>query len=141
MNEREQNLEALLQTGKTVILTPKGHSMEPLLHPGNAQVMVGPLKENPSKGDILLWHRKTGTYVLHRMIGENEKQYLLRGDHGTKTDHAKKGRVIGVVTEINRGPKWFPVTDPIYRVYVHIWMLFFPLRACFYRLHGKMRKK
>ncbi len=132
MSEQPEDLAEWLKKGESVILSPHGHSMEPLLKEGKNQVLVRPLDDHPKTGDLLLWWRWDGTYILHRMVGETKERYLLRGDHGTHVNHARKDRVIGVVTDINRGGRWYPVTRFWYRIYVRVWTGIYPLRQRWY---------
>ncbi len=140
MSEIPDDLSGTLKDGKNVIAEPSGHSMEPLLHDKGTKVLIAPLEKKPEPGDIVLWHRKDGKYVMHRMIGESEKHYLLRGDNCVNTDRAVKRRVIGVVTDIYRNGRWFPVTDKRYLAYVRIWTSIFPLRKIFFNLRNKVNK-
>ncbi len=135
----EEDLSEILLGGKTVASGTCGKSMEPLLHEGKTKVLISPLESEPELGDIVLWHRKDGRYVLHRVIGESEKHYLLRGDNCIRVDHAVKRRVIGVVTDIYRNGRWFPVTDRRYLAYVRIWSAIFPLRKMCVSLRDKIK--
>ncbi len=132
MSEGTGDLAEKLQAEKSVILSTRGRSMQPLIYEGKTKVLIEPLKDKPQKGDLLLWLRKDGTYVLHRMVGEDEKHYLLLGDNCIHVNHANKKRVIGIATSICRNGKWFSVTDRRYMMYVRIWTALFPFRKFLY---------
>ncbi len=135
MNNEADDPAELLKSGKSFVsLSMRGHSMEPLLHEGKSYVVIRPLESPLKKGDITLRLRKNGKYVLHRLVDEDDTYYYTRGDNCIKKERFLKKRIIGVVTEIYRDGKWFPVTDRRYRAYVWVWMHSFPLRMIWYRL-------
>ncbi len=92
-----------------------GTSMNPLLYQGRDFVFI----EKPSfpleVGDIPLYRRDDGAFVLHRVVGKDVKGYILSGDnqflleYGITDDH-----VIGVVTSLCIDGKNVAVTDPDY---------------------------
>lgn len=92
-----------------------GTSMNPLLYQGRDFVFI----EKPSfpleVGDIPLYRRDDGAFVLHRVVGKDVKGYILSGDnqflleYGITDDH-----VIGVVTLLCIDGKNVAVTDPDY---------------------------
>ena len=92
-----------------------GTSMKPLLYQGRDFVFI----EKPSfpleVGDIPLYRRDDGAFVLHRVVGKDVKGYILSGDnqflleYGITDDH-----VIGVVTLLCIDGKNVAVTDPDY---------------------------
>ena len=92
-----------------------GTSMNPLLYQGRDFVFI----EKPSfpleVGDIPLYRRDDGAFVLHRVVGKDVKGYILSGDnqflleYGITDDH-----IIGVVTLLCIDGKNVAVTDPDY---------------------------
>ncbi len=139
-DDSKSDLVHLLRSGHTVVSDTHGHSMEPLLKEGRTKVAIKPLDRKPEIGDIVLWWRWDGVYMLHRMVDEDEERYILRGDNTIKTNRALKRRVIGIVTDIYRNGRWFPVTDKRYLLYVRIWMKLFPLRRCWMRFRHNISK-
>ena len=53
----------------TVMLTVTGGSMLPLLAGGRDRVTLGPVPERLRRGEVLLYRRADGSYVLHRLTG------------------------------------------------------------------------
>ncbi len=129
----------LLKSGKSVVTGTSGRSMEPLLHEGETQVLIRPLTETPQPGDILLWWRWDDVLILHRLIGEDEERFLLRGDNCAKSNRARKDRIVGVVTDICRNGRWFSVKSRRYRAYVRFWMSTAPMRLTLHRAGAKAR--
>ncbi len=136
MTEVSEDIVNQLKNGHSVVIkNTHGRSMEPLLYEGKSQVVVAPLADKPEKGDLLLWRRKRdGEFILHRLVGEDDRFYIMRGDHNVSEEHVKKERVIGVATDICRNGKWFSVTNRRYNAYVRRRMALAPLRSRAYRI-------
>ncbi|MCD8212402.1 MAG: S24/S26 family peptidase [Oscillospiraceae bacterium] len=139
--ENEEIVNRLKKGHRVVIKNMHGHSMEPLLYEGRSQVIVEPIVEKPGRGDLVLWWRKDGSFILHRVVGEDERAYLLRGDHNVKEERANKRRVVGVVTDICREGKWFPVTNRRYQAYVRRRMALAEVRSLNRRIYKAGTKK
>ncbi len=134
-----EGVVALLKSGQSVISETRGHSMEPLLREGRTKVLIRPIEHSPEPGDILLWWRWDDVLILHRLLSEDEERYYLRGDNCAKTNRARKDRVIGVVTDIYRNGRWFPVTNKRYQTYVRLWMGTAPMRMSLHRISTKAK--
>ena len=61
----------------TVVLTVTGGSMLPLLAGGRDRVTLGPVPERLRRGEVLLYHRADGSYVLHRLTGFGQDGTLV----------------------------------------------------------------
>lgn len=121
---------------RDVLLSADEHSVVPLLVTGTSMVpflldrrSVVELEKDtarkPRRGDIVLFHRRDGTIVLHRVIRAEEECLLINGDAQDWTEEIHPRQVLAYVTHIRRRKRRFPVTNPIYRLYVWVWM---PLR-------------
>lgn len=130
----------LLQQGQTNVTVPvRGSSMVPFLHDGDT-VYLDPAPEKLKKGDVVLYTRENGDYVLHRickvcrdgslvLVGDAQ-QLLERLPHrscvcGIAVSARHKGRLIH-----RRSWHWW--------FYGHIWLWLLPWR---YRLMASRRKK
>lgn len=76
-------LEAF-DNGKTFSFPIRGTSMQPLLHTNDLIVLekISSLK----KGDIVLFRRETGQFVLHRIRKVKDGTYTFVGDHQVKEE-------------------------------------------------------
>jgi signal peptidase I len=92
-----------------------GTSMNPLLYQGRDFVFIEKPVFPLEIGDIPLYRRDDGAFVLHRIVGKDAKGYTLSGDNqflleqGITDDH-----VIGVVTSMYIDGSLIEVTDPDY---------------------------
>lgn len=71
----------------TVVLTVTGGSMLPLLAGGRDRVTLGPVPERLCRGEVLLYRRADGSYVLHRLTGFGQDGTLVFcGDRQTEPE-------------------------------------------------------
>lgn len=120
-----------LQNGGTVQIPITGTSMNPLLYWGRDSVEL--IKcENPQKYDIVFYRRDNGQFVLHRIVGKNDKGFILCGDNQVKKEYGiTENHIIAVVKSITRKGKTFTVDKVSYKLYVKLWTLILPIRNLF----------
>ena len=117
-----------IENGGTVQLPITGTSMLPLLVWGRDTVELTKC-ENPQKYDIIFYRRDDEHFVLHRIVGKNEKGFILCGDNQVqKEDGINETHIIAVVKSITRKCKTFSVDKTSYKIYVKLWTLILPFR-------------
>ena len=81
-------IEEVVGQGDVFRLTVSGTSMMPFLRNNRDEVIFAPLEGRTLKrGDILLYKRREGTYVMHRLYRiEKNGTYTFIGDHQYKTE-------------------------------------------------------
>jgi hypothetical protein len=125
-------LELLRNTpdGEELLLRVTGWSMLPLLFHNRSLVYLK--KENayvPRKGDIVLFRRLDGSFVLHRVHRVEENGILtINGDAQSWTEQIVPAQVMATVTRYVRFKRDVSVDSLGHRVYRSLWC---PLR----RLH------
>ncbi len=112
----------LLKEGEAIGVSPKGRSMLPLMREGKTQVVIEPVDRDLIVGEMPIYMRKDGTYVLHRIVGMDEKNYHIRGDNCVALEIVPKTDVLGVVTELRLNGRLVHPTDLLYRLYVRLLM-------------------
>ncbi len=65
---------------KAFTFTPYGDSMLPTIQNGKDTVTLAPAARY-SVGDIILYRRPSGMYVLHRIVGKLRGGFMLCGDN------------------------------------------------------------
>lgn len=72
----------IMKSDKTVSLTVAGDSMEPFLKDSRDRVFLRAIDntDNIRKGDIVLFERSTGQYVLHRVYKKERDIFYFIGD-------------------------------------------------------------
>ncbi len=117
-----------LENGGTVKLPITGTSMLPLLVWGRDTVEITKC-EPVTKGDIIFYLRDDGHFVLHRIVGKNEKGYILCGDNQVIKEYGIQDRhIIAVVKSITRKGRTFSVNKLSYRLYSKLWVAILPFR-------------
>lgn len=71
----------MVDQGNEVLLVVVGHSMEPFLVHERDQVLLSPITREVRKGDIILYQREDGQYILHRICRIRADGYDLVGDN------------------------------------------------------------
>lgn len=132
MNKMESVLEQEILSGRPVVTMTSGDSMEPLLFHRNTRVVVRKAEAALKKGDLPVYRRPSGQFVMHRIVRVENGFYYTRGDNRYGVEKVPRDWVLGVVTEIYRKDRHIFVTDRGYRLYVMIWGILYPVR---YILH------
>lgn len=125
-----------LRNGHPVATYTTGISMEPLLKEKKTYVVIEPLRRELQTGDLPIFRRPDGVYIIHRVIGQEGQCYLTRGDNCLHYEKVPKEQFLGIVTEIQRNGKTIRVTDRGYRNYVRFWNGIWPVRKQLYRIRG-----
>ena len=116
-------------SGGTVELTVTGNSMRPLLVDRVSRVRLTALDE-PKTGDMVIYRRDNGTYVLHRIVKCCEDgTYTMCGDGQTVLEPGlRRNQMIAVVQSFARHDKWRDCEAPLYKLWWHIHVADRPLR-------------
>lgn len=138
--------EQYLAENGSLTYTFKGCSMNPMLKQGRDLFTVkAKTAERCRKYDVVLYRRPPNRFVLHRIVKVREKDYVIIGDNCIKKEYGIKDEdIIGVLTGFVRKGKDYFVSDPRYRLYVHIWCDFLCLRIGLLRLRalaGRIKRK
>ena len=132
MNEKEQ----FLSENGYYVSTPSGNSMRPFIVGKTDVVTVLPLKAGPRLFDAVLYRRKNGESVIHRIVAIKKDCYLIRGDNCYYTERVEKDCVFGVVHTVRRKNKTFSADKRGYLALAGLWHLIYPVR---YLLYGGFR--
>lgn len=121
--------EEVLQKNGYLLYTNIGYSMLPLLRQKRDIIEIrrkGP--ERCKKYDVVLYKRAE-RYILHRVLKVLPYGYIIAGDHCTFVEKDIKDEyILGVMTRVIRDGKSINPDDFWYKVYVHLWCDFYPIR-------------
>ena len=129
-------IENELDTYGVYASNTKGVSMEPLFRTNRDMVIIRKPSEELKKYDVALYRSGRGKYVLHRVIGVKENEYLIRGDNTYIIEHVPKDNVIGVLTEFNRKGKHHLCTEGGYIFYSAFWNFIYPIRFLYRKVRS-----
>lgn len=133
--------EEIKKSGK-IIYTNVGDSMMPFIRQGRDVLIISRAEGRLKRYDIPLYKRDSGQYVLHRILKVRENDYIICGDNRFIREYGITDRhIIGVLTGIIRDGREIPLTDRKYRIYVHLWCDFFPLRAFIIRIRHFLKRR
>ena len=123
-------METCIAEGSEVVLTITGNSMRTYLRHRRDQVVLKKAEKNMLRiGDVPLYRRENGQFVLHRVVDLGASCYTMCGDGQCEKEYGVSAKsVVAVATGFYRRGKLVQCTDLQYRAYVHLWMWLFPLR-------------
>lgn len=135
-------LEELLAQGNIIKIKPQGYSMYPLFIPGRDEALIEQVPISQLKrGDVVLYRRRHGILVLHRICQITRAGFYMVGDNqyeteGPLTSDQIHGKLIGFV----RNGRSFSVAHPLYRFLSMLWLNLLPLRPFCFRLSAFLKK-
>ena len=95
--------------------------MLPMIREGLDSVVLSSVPERPSKYDVMLYQRKNGKYVLHRLVGVGDK-YAFLGDNQFCVERGiTHEQLIARVSYFYRGEKQISVENLSYKLFCRIW--------------------
>ena len=138
-------VSALIAEGREVTVPVRGGSMNPFLVDNRDCVLLVPVPERLRRGDIVLFRRSSGQYVLHRIVavrrsrpGGHEPVYFMRGDAQEMTEGpVARAQVRALAARVMRQGRWLTDRDLRVLFFRHLWCRrYFPRRAALavYRL-------
>lgn len=100
-------LSEVLAKGQPISITVTGTSMQPFLRHSRDRVLVQPIEPTKiTRGDILLYKRENGQFVLHRVHSMQEKSFVMIGDAQWILEKGiSRDQVLGKVTDALRKGK------------------------------------
>ncbi|MBQ2896929.1 MAG: peptidase S24 [Clostridia bacterium] len=131
----------ILKTAERVRFTVKGNSMYPLLRGSRDEVEVVKC-DSIGKYDIVLYKRKDGSYVLHRVLKKDNDTLSIAGDFEQELEHpVYESQVIAKVDNIIRdGMKVISCKSSMYKLYCVVWSAVIKNRRKILRILRKLRK-
>ena len=123
------SFEDALRNSGFLLYTISGTSMLPFLRQKIDIVEIHPIDNHAKKYDVVLFKRG-GKYILHRVLKVRLNDYVVCGDNNIRREYGiTDGMILGVMTRVIRNGKSIYPTDWKYRLYVHLWYDFYPVRV------------
>ena len=107
MEDMEPLIRETLQSGKAFSFPSKGVSMRPMLNTGDL-VTIEKLNRQLKKGDIVLYKRPNGQFILHRVrrIKNKKGMFYSVGDHQFRVEkNVDMNSIIGILTSYKKKGK------------------------------------
>lgn len=136
-------LRELVESGQSVRLTVSGSSMSPLLCHQRDSVLLEPIRRPLRRGDIALYQRTNGQYVLHRVcrVDPQGRLYCI-GDAQTQVEGPlEPGQCFALAAAVCRKGQWLRPGDFWWEFFARAWLRMVPLRRPVMRLYARIARK
>ncbi len=144
MESLSELLRLQMENGGRAKLTVTGDSMYPMLKNCRDSVELMPIAPQQKKGDIILYRRDNGQFILHRIIAVTEDGYICCGDNQWEKEPVRHDQLLAVVDSFTRNGKQYTLNQASYRLYVAAWLGLFPVRRYLLGIRrrlGRLRRK
>lgn len=122
-------LLALLADTDSVPLIITGDSMSPFLAHGRDTVHLSKMTSPPKRGDMILYRRDNGRYVLHRVYQVGTAACTMVGDAQTKLEpDIRPEQMLAIVTAVSRKGKLLQKGSFWWDFFEKVWIRMVPLR-------------
>lgn len=120
----------LLDEGHSLEIQPEGVSMIPFLTGGRDYAVLSTVSgKRLRRGDIALYKRGDGTFVLHRIYQVKNGFYYMLGDSHIWTEGPVKPEdIFAIATEIVRKGRRISCRSRSYRFCSWFWLILLPFR-------------
>ena len=142
MEELFKVIRLQLENGGRARLTVTGSSMMPLFRNRRDTVELIPVSRKQERGQIILYRRESGQFVLHRIVKLTDTGYICCGDNEANPEPVNHGQLLAVVDGYTRKGKKGSLNSFGYRFYVFLWIHLFFLRRPYIALRrfcGKIK--
>lgn len=117
-----------LENGGCARLPVTGYSMKPMLRHGKDAVYLRPVDPRQKKGDLILYRRNNGSFVLHRIVRVVQEGYFCSGDNQWEREFVAHSQLLAVENGFVRQGKTYAHDHPGYRIYRFLCVALFCLR-------------
>lgn len=104
-----------IDSGKTVVFSPKGTSMLPLIRQNVDKVVLAKAPKSLKKYDLPLYLRENGQFVLHRVVGIDKNGYIMCGDNQFEREYGiQNEQILAIACGIYRESDYISFDDKKY---------------------------
>lgn len=130
----------LLPQVDSLALNVTGHSMSPFLAENRDSVRICKITKPLKVGDMALYKRDNGQYILHRVCRVKNGTYSMIGDaHNVIEDGIRKDQIIATVKSVVRKGKLITPKSFIWKFFEKFWIRIIPLRSFFTRAYSILK--
>ena len=110
-------------------LVISGNSMSPFLIHGRDTIYLSRLTRPVKRGDVLLYQRDRGAYILHRVYKIEDDSFTMVGDAQTELEPGiRPEQVIAIMTSAERKGKKQTPGSFWWEFFEKVWIRMVPLR-------------
>ena len=131
----------LLPQAESLPLGVSGNSMAPFLVHGRDTVWLRAIKGKLRPGDMVLYQRDSGQYILHRICKIKKGRYTLVGDaHSVVERGIRRDQIFARVCQVERKGKILRPGSFRWFFFARVWIRMIPLRRPLLRLTARIKK-
>lgn len=135
-------LLALIGEGQTVPLVISGNSMSPFLVHGRDTVYLAKIPDRLKRGDMVLFKRPDGNYVLHRIVRVDGNRFTMNGDSQTWLEEGiSRSQILAIVTAVHRKGKLLHKGSFWWLFFRHVWSCLIPYRPKMIQIYSRLGRK
>lgn len=114
-------IEPIIRRGDTVKMKVTGYSMYPLVSSRRDSVLLGKA-ERHRIGDVSLFQRSDGSFILHRIVGEKDGAFYFCGDYEVKKEYpVYPSQIVAVAKGFYRKERFISCDSFLYKLYCLFW--------------------
>ena len=137
MNAIVPLIQSVISEGKEAKIRVTGNSMFPMLVDRRDTVILTAI-DKICVGDVLLYRRENGDYVMHRVIGKKGDNLAFAGDNELAREFpVKTSQCIAKMVGFIRGGRHYDCKKSVkYRMIAYLWTHLFCIRHTLAKMYG-----
>lgn len=129
------------ETARALPLPVSGNSMSPFLIGGRDTVYLSPLTRPPRRGDALLYQRRSGAYIFHRVYRVEDGGLTMVGDAQTFLERGiQPDQIVAIMTAATRKGRTIRPGSFWWVFFEKVWIRMRPLRMPVRGLYTALRR-
>ena len=134
-------LKEMIEQNMGVSVVISGNSMSPFLVNQRDVIYLSKINRKLKKGDLVLYQRLSGQYVVHRIVKVKKSGYYLAGDNQIAIEGPILDKqIFGLVTKVKRKGKWIEAGNFWWEFFEHVWVYLLPWRMIILKIYKKVCK-
>ena len=122
-------------------VTISGNSMAPFLKHGRDTVFLSRIERPIRRGDMILYRRPSGAYILHRVHKVKDGTLTMIGDAQISLEPNVPIESAGAtVTAVTRKGKRLTKKSAVWLFYEKVWLALTPLRPFIFKLNAFLKR-
>ena len=137
----EAVIRKVLEQDGTFRFYPRGTSMYPVIREGKDCVILKAVPEKVKKYEAVLYKRRNGAFVLHRIVDIKDGCFVMRGDNQYVKEYGiAPEQLIGVVYMVQKDKKHHDTCALYYRCGIYIWVKTWWIRKPIHRVLSLVKR-
>ena len=134
-------LKEMIEQNMDVSIVISGNSMSPFLVNQRDVIYLSKINRKLKKGDLVLYQRLSGQYVVHRIVKVKKSGYYLAGDNQIAIEGPILDKqIFGLVTKVKRKGKWIEAGNFWWEFFEHVWIWVLPWRMIILNIYKNVCK-